>query len=356
MSPLFTPGPVEVAPEVLAAQARPIIPSFSQEYEALFTSVEERLHRLFFGGLNLALLPGSEISGLEALLSSFVHGPALCCIGGATSLRWYEIGQALGKTLDRLDVDPGEAIDPSRLAEMLREKPYAAILLTQIEPSTGVQNPLAELAALIHAEQPEALLLVNAAYSLGGTALPAEEWGVDALFSVSDRCLALPPGLVLTGFSQRALDAAAGGGPRGWTLDLVRRHRARSRDAITRDLPVSLLYALSAQLDRMLLEGLEVRHERHRTLAQRVEVWAEERGLPPLAAEGVRAETLTVIQNRKGIAIEDLNRFLASRGMRLANGLGPLRDRYFCIAAMGEVQLYELDALLEAVDLFISGA
>lgn len=356
MSPLFTPGPVEVAPEVLAAQARPIIPSFSQEYEALFTSVEERLHRLYLGGLNLALLPGSEISGLEALLGSFVHAPALCAIGGAAALRWYEIGRALEKPLDRLDVDPGEALAPERLADALREKPYSAVLLTHVEASTGVQNPLAELAAVVHAEQPGALLLVNAVSSLGGTPVLAEEWGIDAMFTVSDRCLALPPGLVLTGFSQRALDAAAGGGTRGWTLDLVRRHRARGRDAITRDLPVSLLYALSAQLDRILMEGTAARCERHRLLARRVEHWAEERGLPPLAAEGARADTLTVIQNRKGISIDDLNRFLTARGMRLANGIGPLRDRTLCIAAMGEVQPSELEGLLEAVDLFIGGA
>ena len=116
---------------------------------------------------------------------------------------------------------------------------------------------------------------------------------------------------------------------------------------------MSLIFALDLQLDRILSEGLENRFARHSAMAKRVQTWAEEHDLSIYAPQGYRSQTVTAIKNELEIDIADLNAFLLKREMRLANGYGPLKNKTFRIAHMGELHMEDINTLLEAIEEYL---
>ena len=120
---------------------------------------------------------------------------------------------------------------------------------------------------------------------------------------------------------------------------------------------MSLVYALDFQLERILKEGLEQRYARHAAMAERVQTWAEDHGLALYAPPGYRSKTVTTVINEKGgWEISNLNRFLIERGMRIANGYGVLKDKTFRIAHMGETTMADINVLLDAMEAYMKQA
>jgi len=353
MASFFLPGPVDVSPEVLAAQARPLLPPSSPEFQSLCQRIQDKLKRLFFGSQDVFIFPGGQETMREAAVRNLVNERMLVCCAGSSSSRWVEIGRANDRQVDVLEVSMGEAVDPQRLADFLAGQAYEAVAITHTEISTGVTHPVTALSEAVHRANPETLLMLDVSASLGGVELPLEDWGADFTLSCGERCLALPPGLGLGAATPRALERASRIKNRGCAFDFVQYQRKAAREGTPPINPIPLLFSLDVQLDRIHLEGMPNRAARHAALAGRVREWAASRDLPVLAEPHCRADTLTVVQNRRGISIDDLNQFLLLRGMRLANGMGPLKDKYFCISNMGEIQPADLEALLNAVDMFI---
>jgi aspartate aminotransferase-like enzyme len=114
-----------------------------------------------------------------------------------------------------------------------------------------------------------------------------------------------------------------------------------------------LIFALDRQLDRILAEGLENRFARHSAMAKRVQEWADAHDLSMYAPEGYRSQTVTTVKNERDIDLSDLNTFLKQRGMRIANGYGPLKNITFRIAHMGEIQMSDIDTLLAAMEEYL---
>ncbi len=350
MSPLFVPGPVDVAPEVLAAQARPMLPHRSAEFEEIYRRVEENARQVFCVNRPVILGTHSGSGMQEAAARNFVQEGLLCLVNGAFSSRWAEVARANGKQVDCLEADWGEAHNPERLAEALHQKHYEALTVVHNETSTGVENPLPELIEAARQASPDTLVLVDAVSSLSGVKIEMEAWGIDFLFTSSQKCLAVPPGLSLACASERAMRKAETVSNRGWYFDLLRMERHRQQDSTPMTPAMSLIYALDVQLGRILAEGLENRYARHAEMSWRVQSWGEERGMPPRAAAPFRSKTVTALENSRGWEIGALNRFLMQRGMRLANGYGIWKDRSYRIATMGETQPADVEMLLAALD------
>lgn len=332
-----------------------MLPHRSLEFQEIFQRVVEKLRRTFFPGCEVFLLPAGEFGMQEAAVRNFIQERLLVCTTGYASERWVEIARANDRQADVLTAECGDAIDPGRLADFLAAQHYDAVAFAHTEVSTSVANPVGELASVVHRASPDTLVLLDAAAALGGVELPLEEWGIDFTLASSEMCLALPPGLGLCAASPRAIERAAGIHNRGWYFDFIQMQRRLARDIVPTMPAIPLIYALDVQLDRIYLETMAERAARHQALAERVWAWAEQRDLPFLANRSCRAIPLTVIQNRRGLPIDELNRFLMARGMRLANGLGPFKDTFFCIATMGETLPAELEALLSAIDAFTGG-
>ena len=131
----------------------------------------------------------------------------------------------------------------------------------------------------------------------------------------------------------------------------MEKHRVKNSTPATP--AVSLIYALDVQLDRILDEGLENRFRRHAQMAERVRAWALDRGFALFAEEGFRSRTVTTVSNTRNVDFNDLNAYLMSRGMRIANGYGALKGKTFRIAHMGELTMEDIDRLLRAMDAYL---
>jgi aspartate aminotransferase-like enzyme len=351
---MFVPGPVDVAPEVLAAQAKPMIPHRSKEFEALFKRTEEKARKVFYTQYRVFQGTHSGSGMQEAGMRNFVQDTVLCCVNGAFAERWYEVAISNGKQADRLDVEWGMVVTPERLAGALKKKHYEAVAIIHNETSTGAESPVKELAAVAHEVSPDTLVMVDAVSSLGGTLIDMDGWGIDFLLTSSQKCFALPPGLSLASANDRAMKKAESVTNRGWYFDLVRMEKHRLKDSTPMTPVMPLIYALDVGLDRMLAEGLENRFARHAAMAKRTQSWAIEHGMNPMSPEPYRSKTVSTIQNSHGWDISALNKFLLQRGMRIANGYGIWKDKTIRIAHMGEIQMSDVEALLAAFEEFMA--
>lgn len=354
MPRMFVPGPVDVAPDVLQSMTKPMLPHRSKDYEEIHRRAAEKAQQLFFTQFRVFLGTHSGSGMQEAGVRNLANRDILCCVNGAFSERWYQCAQANGKQADRLEAEWGKPIQPELLREALKKKPYEAITIVHNETSTGVENPVEELCKVLHEVSPDTMIMVDAVSSLGGVKIEMDAWGIDFLFTSSQKCLALPPGLSLAGTSDRALKKAETVQFRGWYFDLLllEKHRLKDSTPMTPVLP--LIYALDYQLDRILAEGLDARFARHAAMSQKVYDWAISHDLPPYASETCRSKTVATINNARGWVIGDLNKFLLQRGMRIANGYGNIKDVTFRIATMGETSPKDVDDLLVGLQDFMN--
>lgn len=355
MTRLFIPGPTDVAPDVLQAQGQAMIGHRTQEFKDLYAGIQPRLQQVFQTSSRVYLAASSGSGLWEGALRSVMRGRLLLCVCGAFGQRWADVARANGLPFDQLDVEWGKANTVKQVEAALGKTAYDTLALVHNETSTGVQNPVAEIAACARQLQPELVVLVDAVSSMGGVDIPCDAWDLDVVVSSSQKCFALPPGLAFAAVSDRALARAAQVDHRGWYFDLLLLEQYHQRHYTPATPAISLLYALDRQLERMLEEGLPARFARHDQLAEQVGSWAGER-FEMFAAEGRRSRTVTAVRNTRGLDVAALNAHLRQSGMMLANGYGPLKDQTFRIGHMGETQPSDLDQLLDQIDAFMSGA
>jgi predicted phosphoserine aminotransferase len=352
MTKLFLPGPVDVSEAVRLAQAEEMIGHRSSAFESLFERIQPKL-RSVLGTSSRVYVSTSSGSGLqEAAVRNVVDTSLLVCACGAFGERWFEVAQANGLPADRIDSEWGQPNRPEQILEAFGRKPYQAIAVVHNETSTGVQNPIGDIAEAVRSVSPETLILVDAVSSAGGVELPFDAWGLDVLLTSSQKCFALPPGLAFAAVSDRALEQAQEIAHRGWYFDFVILEAYLKRNMTPYTPAISLLFALDKQLDQMLAEGLEARFARHAGMAAFVQRWAEQR-LELFAAVGFRSNTVTTVRNALELNVPALIDFLEAQGMVIANGYGSLKNETFRLAHMGETRLVDIERLLEAIDSFI---
>jgi aspartate aminotransferase-like enzyme len=354
MAHLFVPGPVDVHPEISAAQTRPMLPHRSEEFETIFRRAWENSRQLFDTQSRVFIFTSSGTGLQEASIRNLAKQDVLSCVNGAFSQRWYQVAQTNGKRADLLEVEWGQPITADIVAEAVKRKKYEVITIVHNETSTGVENPVKEIAAQVRSLSPETLICIDAVSSLGGTRIEMDSWGLDMVLASSQKCLALPPGLALAAVSDRAMEYAVRVPNRGWYFDLVRMEKHIFMDSTPATPAISLIFALDQQLERIFNEGLETRFARHSSMAQRVQDWVLTHGFELFALKGYRSQTMTTVTNNLGIDFRKLNAYLLSRNMRIADGYGKLRGKSFRIAHMGETQLSDINTLLSALEVYLS--
>ncbi len=355
MSRMFVPGPVDVDPEVAAAQTQPMLPHRSKEFEAIFQRTEARLRQVFYTNSRVLIFASSGSGLHEAAVRNFNpdNGRILACVNGAFASRWFDTAVVNGKPVDKLETEWDQPITPELVADALRKTHYTSIQVVHNETSTGLMNPVKEIAEAVRAVSPDTLICVDAVSSLSGAKIEMDAWGLDFLLTSSQKAFALPPGLALAGVSDRALAAAEQVPNRGWYFDLVRMEKHRVKDSTPSTPAIGLIYALDRQLDRILAEGLENRFARYKAMGERVCAWAEGRGMALFAPAGYRSHTVTTIRKAESFDVGKLNAFLQQRGMRIAGGYGTIKPITFRIAHMGELNMADINTLLLAMDEYL---
>jgi predicted phosphoserine aminotransferase len=355
---LFIPGPTDVLPDVLEAQYAPMIGHRSDEFEGLFAKCQAQLKRLFETDNRVYIVAASGSGLQEAAVRNCVAGRVLNFVNGAFSQRWHDVALGCDKQAVRVDVEWNTAVKPQTVADALqralRDGPVDAITVVHNETSTGVMSPVQEIAAAVRGISPETLVLVDAVSSFAGTRTPVDEWRIDVLLTSSQKALALPPGLSFCSASDRVLQRARHIKGRGWYFDFLNLEKSLKKNTTPATPAISLMRALSVQLDHIFAEGLEQRYARHMRLAQATQQWAESQGFALMAEAGYRSPTVTTVTNTKRIDVEALNSYLANEQMELSNGYGIYKDKAFRIAHMGEVQDSDLAHLLAAIERYLA--
>ncbi|MDQ3557211.1 MAG: alanine--glyoxylate aminotransferase family protein [Gemmatimonadota bacterium] len=355
----FLPGPTEVHPEVLAAMSRPVIGHRGPEMTELLRGIDPHL-RAVFGSSRPVYVSTSSATGLmEAAVRGGVRRRALCLVNGAFSGRFRDLVLDCGREAETYEVPWGEAHDADEVERQLRADGFDAVTVVHSETSTGVLNPLPEIAQAVRraadAAGEEVLLLVDGVTSVGGVEVDPEGLGLDFLLTGSQKALALPPGLAFGTASERMLRRAEALPGRGQYLDVVELDRYWSRHQTPQTPAIHLIFALAEQMRRISADGgIAARAERHRRMAERCWKWAEETGqrwgLRLFAPSGRRSPTVTAIalpSERTGSGIQAA---LAERGWTIGTGYGKLREATLRIGHMGDHTVEELDALLDQLE------
>jgi len=354
MSPLFIPGPVDIHPDVLAALSQPMMYHRGAVFETLYHQVEKKARPLFSTSRHVYITSFSGTGTMELAMRSFVENDVLICVSGGFSSRWYDIALANGKRATLLQVEPGKPILPEFIEQQLRKQFFEAVAIVHNETSSGVENPIAEIAALIHDQSPETLILLDCVSSMGGAPILFDEWQLDYAFGSINKCLAVPPGLAISVASEKALAKADKVNNRGWFLDVLRLEKHHALNTVPSTPAVSLFYALSVQLDRIQQEGLQNRFDRHQQMAERIAAWGEQNNMASIAEKPYRSKTMTTMKNGHHLNFFDLRRYLMAHNLEIANGYDELKDVTFRIANMGELQMTDVDHLLHTLEAYIA--
>jgi aspartate aminotransferase-like enzyme len=353
---LFIPGPVEVDAELRAIMAQPLIghrnPRFVEEVVAVCTKLELVFQTDPEATSSTVLFENAPATAvMEAGIRNLVgrSGRVLHLSCGAFSERWPKISAACGRVPDVLEVDWGQSVLPDALRERLAgDGSFEAVCITHSETSTGVIAPLRELAAVVREESPDTLVLVDAVTSLGGAEMRFDDWGIDLAFAGTQKCLALPPGLVVYAVSARAIERAGTIEERGFLLDFLKAKNGLA-DGKTPATPcVPLVYALSHQLGRIAAEGMDARWQRHLTMQSCTLDWATAHGFEPFVADGFRSPTVTTLR-APGRDIMALATRASAAGFAMDKGYGKLKGEAFRIGHMGDHTVARLQRLLGAL-------
>ena len=351
---LLGPGPSNPYPEVMEAFQRPVLGHLDPDFLMVLDEISDRL-RTAFGTANALTLPisGTGSAGMEACFVNLVEPGDTVIVGvnGVFGERMCEVARRCGAEVVRVDAPWGRAIDPQQMLDAQRAHPAARLLaIVHAETSTGVENDVEPLGAL---RDTDTLLLVDTVTSLGGVPLYVDEWGIDAVYSGTQKCLGVPPGLSPVSFSPRAVDRIKGRAqpPQSWYLDLgLIADYVGSARRYHHTAPISMLYALHAGLGVLLAEGLEVSWARHAQVGGRLQSALPELGFR-LFAEERRLPQLTSVWLPDGVDDAKVRGELLRRfDIEVGGGLGALAGKGWRIGLMGHgAREHSVAALLGAL-------
>jgi aspartate aminotransferase-like enzyme len=348
---LRIPGPTPVPAEILKAMTQPLINHRGPEFAAILRRVTARLQYFFQTNSPVLTFAASGTGGQEAAVANlFSPGDHVVAITiGSFGNRLATIAERYGLQVTRIEFPWGEAADPVTVEARLKSlAPYRAVLMTHNETSTGVMNDLETLAALIRRLNPDALTVVDAVSSLGCVPLEMDAWGIDVVFTSSQKGWMTPPGLMMIAASTRAWEANKTAKlPRFYfDWELARKYLEKWEHPTTP--PVSLFYALDLALEKMLEEGREAIFERHQRIGDYVRWRAKEMGLRLLADHQNASNTITAVLTPEGVDAKALLKVLREEDhVVFAGGQQHLEGKIFRVGHLG---FFEEVDLVEAMD------
>jgi aspartate aminotransferase-like enzyme len=346
---LFIPGPTHVRDEILQAQAVPMIGHRAKEYSDLQKEVTPKLQQLLYTQQRVYLYASSSTGVMEGAVRQASTKRVLNTVCGAFSKRWHQITAANGVPCDKVEVEMGQAITPGLVDEALAAGDYDAMTVVLNETSTGLTNPVREIAALVHEKYPDVLILVDAVSGMAGIKIEFDAWGLDVCLAGVQKCFALPPGLTVCAVSDRARERALQVPNHGYyfAYDVMDKKYEAGQTPATP--AISLIQALNQQMDDILAAGLEARWAHHEEMAAYVQDWAR-RYFALYSDERYLSPTVTNVANTRGISVADLNKALGERGAMISNGYGSLKEKCFRIAHMGDLTMDDMRWLTAQIE------
>lgn len=337
---LMGPGPSDVPDRVLRALSQPTIGHLDPAFLALLDQIRAQLQAVFSTDNEMTIaMSGTGSSGMETLFANLVEpgDRALIGVNGVFGTRMVDVAGRCGAEVHTVEAPWGQIVELDAVADAIRRLQPAVVALVHAETSTGVHQPVDGIAEIAHRHG--ALLLLDCVTSLGGMPVRIDEWGVDAAYSGTQKCLSCPPGLSPVTLSPRALERMDRRTRKvqSWYLDLtmVRSYWGSDR-AYHHTAPINMLYALHEALAIVLEEGLEARFARHRAMHDLLCAGLAELGMELISQEGHRLPMLNAVSIPSGV--EDAptrRRLLLEEGIEIGGGLGKFAGKAWRIGLMG---------------------
>ncbi len=349
---LRIPGPTPVPPDILEAVGRPMVDHRGRPFAALIQRVTERLKEFFQTKQEVLILSTSGTGSMEAaVVNSLSPGDKVLVVSiGAFGDRFANIADTFGAEVTVLPYEWGQAADPEDVRKALADNPeIKAVLVTHNETSTGVVNPLEEIAKVVR--EADRLHIVDAISSLGAIPFDMDGWGLDVVVTGSQKGWMVPPGLAFIALSERGWKANESARmPRfymdvGKALDFLQKGQTPWTPA------VSIYYGLDVALEKMAAEGVEGVYARHAKIGKMVREGVKALGLELLAAdERYASNTVTAIKCPDGVEVAALRRMLEDEhNVVVAGGQGKLAGKIFRIGHLGLVSEDDIRDALDAL-------
>ena len=340
---LMGPGPSDVHPRVLKAMATPLIGHLDPEFVEIMDEVKGMVQQTFQTENHLTFVvsaPGS--AGMETCLVNLLEpgDEAVICIHGVFGGRMADIAERCGATVHKVEAPWGEPIDPQQVKAALEKVDNPKIVaIVHAETSTGVLQPLEEISQMTH--DAGALLVVDAVTSYCGIEVKVDEWGIDAIYTGTQKCLSAPPGLSPVSFSDRAVAVLENRKTKvqSWFLDLslVKNYWGGAKRAYHHTAPISAVYALREAYRLVLEEGLENRFARHWRNHELLKSELEKLGFEFLVKKEFRLPMLNAVKLPEGIEEAAIRRRLLDEyNIEVGGGLGKFAGKLWRIGLMGE--------------------
>ena len=338
---LMGPGPSNVHPRVRRAMSAPLVGHLDPYFLEIMDETKAMLQELFQTSNELTIpISATGSAGMEACLCNLIEpgDEVLVCVNGVFGGRMSDIVERCGGLLVPVNAEMGNIIEPDQVANALDGSHPKIIALVHAETSTGVLQPLAQISQM--AQERNVLLVVDTVTSLGGFPVQVDAWGIDAVYSGTQKCMSCPPGLSPISFSEKAvgaLDARTKKVP-SWYLDLTMVRQYWGQDRVYHHTaPINMIYALREALRIIHEEGLDARFDRHRRNHEALVAGVEAMGLSMLVDEGHRLWMLNAVCVPEGVDEPQVRQTLLSHyNIEIGAGLGDLAGKIWRVGLMGE--------------------
>jgi len=350
---LYIPGPTEVREDVIEEMAQPMFGHRMDRMTDLYTTIVEDTKEFLDTDNEVIILTGSGTEFWEASTLNLVDENILVPTCGSFSERHANVAERLGKDVDRLEYEWGQAIKPDDIRETLEtsDKHYDVVATVMNESSTGVRNPIEEIGDVV-AEYPDTYFVVDAVSALGGDYVDIDEHSIDVIFTSTQKAFAMPPGLAVCVVSQDAYDREVEKETSSWYGGFRRCLDYYDRKGQTHSTPaIPVMLAYRKQMKHMLTEGHLGRDRRHEEMAEYVRDWADEH-FAMFPEAGYESQTVACIENTQDIDVAGTIETVSEEyDMVFSNGYGSqLGEQTFRIGHMGEHDVESVKALTDAIE------
>ena len=337
---LLGPGPSPVHPRVLQALSLPVVGHLDPKFLEIMDQSMAMLREVFQTKNRLALpMSGTGSAGMETCFVNLLEAGdnALIGVNGVFGTRMVDVAQRCGANVDTVEAEWGSALEAQQFKTALAKKKYKLAAVVHAETSTGVLQPLDDIAQVVR--ESGALFLVDTVTSLGGAPVRVDELGIDACYSGTQKCLGCPPGLSPVTFSERAVEAVRRRKTKvqSWYLDLSMIEKYWGSERVYHHTaPISMNYALHEALRIVLEEGLAAAWQRHRATHETFVREMRKLEIEPAVAEAIRAPMINAMKIPEGADDAKVRtRLYDDFNIEIGAGLGPLKGKIWRVGLMG---------------------
>ena len=350
------PGPSDVPQSILDALAQPTVGHLDPFYLQAMDELQTMLRQAFRTENEVTFaVSGTGSAGMETAVVNLVEpgDSVLICVNGVFGSRMADVSMRAGGVVNTITKPWGQIFTTAELKDAIVKHSPKVVGIVMAETSTGASQPISEIADVAH--DAGALLIVDAVTSLGGMNVDVDQWGIDAIYSGTQKCLSCPPGLAPISFSPTAVAKVEQRGTKvaSWYLDIsmIANYWGENR-AYHHTAPINMTYALHEALRLLHKEGLEASFARHVLNHQALKIGLETLGFTYAADPDHQLPMLNAVNLPDGVDDAQMRSALLEQyNIEIGGGLGEFKGKVWRIGIMGHSAKPEnVLGLLEALE------